>query len=140
MVWDTIILPTLVQMTFPLYKSATSLITDEELTGVTIFSSGLLFKKLFSTRANVLSPQWISPFSSTNIERSASPSYATPKSAFTALTVIAKSFRFSGLGSGSLPGNVPSMLAFMVVTLHPSSRSKLGAARLPTLFAASTTM
>ncbi len=114
--------------------------TDEELTGVTIFSPGLFFRKCFSTRAKVLSPQWIFPFSSTKIERSASPSYATPKSAFTAFTVIAKSFRFSGVGSGDLPGNVPSMLAFIVVTLQPSSRSSRGAARLPTLFAASTTM
>jgi len=81
---------------------------------------------------------WISPFSSTKTARSASPSWATPMSACSALTVWASSVRFSGLGSGSLPEKVPSMLALIVVTRHPISRSILGLASAPTLLAAST--
>ena len=107
-------LPTLVLTTLPPAAVTTSSRTFDEFTAETTLSPGFLAMKSFASRATDLSPHWTSPFSSTNMERSPSPSKAMPRSAPEALTSLFKPSRLSGRGSESLPGNLPFTLTFTV--------------------------
>src|SRR5437867_4109008 len=58
--------------------------------------------------------------------RSPSPSWAIPRSAWTARTVDERTARFSSSGSGSRPGKCPSACALMAITSHPICRRRNG--------------
>ncbi len=81
----------------------------EHLTSKTIFAPGFLVRISLAKIIINLSPQIISPSSSTTPILSPSPSYAIPRSAPSFLTAVIKSFKFSGMvGSGWWLGKFPS--------------------------------
>ena len=72
--------------------------------------------------------------------RSPSPSKARPRSAFSALTLAIRSFRFSGLpGSGWWFGKLPSTSQYSGITLQPRASISCGAITPATPLPQSTT-
>jgi hypothetical protein len=79
-----------------------------------------------TSAARTASPLSDVPVSSTKVARSASPSWATPRSAPVDSTWARRSPRFSAIGSGSRSGKVGSACALTVWTVQPSSLKNLG--------------
>ncbi|VUT26943.1 MAG: hypothetical protein MASP_01785 [Candidatus Methanolliviera sp. GoM_asphalt] len=106
----TCTLPTGVSINVPSSFSTTSLKEEEVAIVVTTFSSFLFLSRKISlaTIARMMSPSTNLPFSSKKTLLSASPSWAMPRSKSPLSMILCKIFKFSSVGSGSLPGKVPS--------------------------------
>ena len=118
--------PTAVRNTVPPAASTASWKRDEVATGVTAAFLSECERTYPARRARLWSPVTKFPSPSTKTALSASPSWATPRSAPVALTSEARSFRFSGTGSLGRPGNSPWGSAFRVTHLTPRRLSSSG--------------
>ena len=130
--------PTRVRISFPPEARTTSSTTLDVLTGVTTVPPRP-FTAARARSASALSPTTNAPLSSTNVARSASPSCAIPRSAWTSDTTRMRSPRWSGVGSGNRPGKAPSGCAFRDRTRHPRERRRYGVTTHPAPFPGSTT-